>query len=753
MLICVCGASGLVGKELCQFLFQHNIPFIGTYNTNKPTQFTENMYKVSDYSLFLKEHPEITICINLIVQRLTDVCETNWNETKYINIHLAEQIAILCNHLNIRLIHLSTDYVFDGKTQPNYPNSLKNPLQNYGISKLIAEYRIQSVLSENKYCIIRIPVLYSDMSDIYNNAITMIAENLMDLRKIVKKEDNYCIRRPLFIKDLCPFILHVIQTNKTGIYHFYNPTHQFTKYEIAVKIANILNVSYDHIIPENAVIGLSSRPYDTQLMEDKLNMDTFTFTDFDLSLQQYFSKYSIHKEDTHSFFMLIDLDGTLIDSNNAHYTAYYNVFSKRQMDFISLEQWNILIQKNQLDDYLSSIVDNVQEIKKEKYEELKNQEIPFIQNADVFIKCIIHNKINCCIVTNTNSETCELFKLKQPLLRKIKNWITREMYTLAKPSSECYELAIQKFYNGEKYIIGIEDTHAGYTALKPITNHIYMYNNNIHNNEKKNCFQFNNYIQLMERFYINKMKIIVSQQWGGLGDNLAFSTLPELYSRFGYDVYLSSDNKTHNKEIHDLVWGHNPYIKGICDDLDGVVVGGETYFLWPSYEHNLYWIERIEKGHGFSGQFNYYPKIYYQPTKHEKYEKYIIIDITGVSQTSEQKYKQLQQNIRKYIHETNQCQTNIHCICFPYLQKEENKQYFPEYQVIHISTIYEYCDLLYSCNCLLTHNSGSHNLASAIRQNNPTPEIICWNEWSNKPEYERKGYFCFPNVRYITMEQ
>jgi len=57
-------------------------------------------------------------------------------------------------------------------------------------------------------------------------------------------------------------------------------------------------------------------------------------------------------------------------------------------------------------------------------------------------------------------------------------------------------------------------------------------------------------------------KIIISQPWGGLGDNLHYSTLPELFSNKGYDVYISNNNKVRNSEIFDLVWKMNPYIKG-----------------------------------------------------------------------------------------------------------------------------------------------------------------------------------------------
>ena len=64
---------------------------------------------------------------------------------------------------------------------------------------------------------------------------------------------------------------------------------------------------------------------------------------------------------------------------------------------------------------------------------------------------------------------------------KLTNWISKDDYVNRKPNPECYNLAISKYYNNEKFIIGIENTIAGYNALKNITNIIYL---QINNNKK-----------------------------------------------------------------------------------------------------------------------------------------------------------------------------------------------------------------------------------------------------------------------------
>lgn len=504
MTILICGASGLVGNELCKLCEYHKIKYFGTYNTAKIKK--ENMYKLNFFNIkeiekFLQEKC-IKICVFLIVQRLTDVCENSWDEIKKINIDMVNNISFICNKLNIRLIHLSTDYVFDGTKQPNFPNDLKNPLQNYGISKLLSELKVQSNCKD--YCIIRTPVLYSNLSRIDDNAITLIAKNIMDLRGILKIEDHYNIRRPLYIADLCVFILYIIKNNLKGIYHFYNPYNKFTKYDICVKISNYLNLKYNNIIPNIvASSGIASRPYDTMLDDNKYNVYDFQFTEFDKSIGECFKKYKhppINKINKDNFFILLDLDGTLINSNFAHYNAYKILFDKTNKKFLSFEEWKNYTNNKHFDEFLRENYNNIEikNIKEEKLKIFKDQEITFTNNSNIFLEFLIDNNINCCIVTNTNQKAVNIIKEKLPIFKKINNWIVREDYTNPKPDSECYTLAKDNYYKNELYIIGIEDTNVGYKSLKNITDIIYLFTSETnHDFFKNDCYIFNDFNKLL----------------------------------------------------------------------------------------------------------------------------------------------------------------------------------------------------------------------------------------------------------------
>jgi dTDP-4-dehydrorhamnose reductase len=498
-MILICGASGLVGKELCNYFDKNNIEYIGTYNKNKLDK--KNMYFVDFFDsksleFFLLKH-KISHCIFCIVERLLDKCENNWNEIKHTNIDLAHITSYICNKLNIKFIHLSTDYVFDGLKQPNLPNSEKNPLQNYGISKLISEYRV--IKNCNNYCIIRTPVLYSPLSKVHDNAVCLIGKNIMDLRKSKKfVEDNYSIRRPLYIYDLCHFIHMCIKENYIGIYHFYNPYNKFTKYEVCKKISNVLDIEINNIIPNNSFSeGIAPRPYDTQLLDDKFDIKKYSFLDFDESIEKCFSKFKhpkINIENKNNLFICLDMDGTIIETNISHYNSYKKVFEKYNKEFLNINEWSNIIQTDNIDNYLRRVFDEekIYDIKKEKLEFLREESITFTKKSNNFLKFLIENDFNFCIVTNTNKKTVEIFKEKLPLLNEIKQWIYREDYQLSKPEPECYEVAKQKYYKNEKYIIGFEDSMVGYKSLKSITDIIYIFDNeNIFKNN--DCFLFDDF--------------------------------------------------------------------------------------------------------------------------------------------------------------------------------------------------------------------------------------------------------------------
>lgn len=502
MKILVCGATGLLGRDLCILLKNKNIDFIGTYNTN----LIENYVKINFNDIydirnsFNSINP--TICINCIVERQLEICEGDWNKIKKTNIDIANNISIICNEMNIHLIHISTDYVFDGLNPPYYPESITNPLQNYGISKLISELKV--INKCKKYTIIRVPVLYTDnIINFEENAVTLIGKKILN-RIENFKEDNFSIRRPNYIPDFCNFIYDLIINPEIGIFHFCNPYDKITKYEMSNIIAKYLNKK-NNIIPinEEPKDG-AERPKDTYLIDNKFDIKKYNFTNIKNGLEKCFKKI-YHPQlnldnniNTKDIFFLIDLDGTLIDSDFIHYEGYKHAFNMINKE-LSYEEYIKILNSIGIDKYLDIEYPNYKKyIKENKNLNIRNTiNINLIKNADKLINYIYTYDINHVVVTNTSNENVIFFKSLVPELNKLKNWITRENYLNPKPNSECYEIAKKEYYKNEKYIIGIENSISGYNSLKNITECIYIITNK--NNYDYNYFK-NNDVYLIEDF-------------------------------------------------------------------------------------------------------------------------------------------------------------------------------------------------------------------------------------------------------------
>jgi beta-phosphoglucomutase-like phosphatase (HAD superfamily) len=93
--------------------------------------------------------------------------------------------------------------------------------------------------------------------------------------------------------------------------------------------------------------------------------------------------------------------------------------------------------------------------------------------ASTLLNYIITHRVNHVVVTNTSKKNVDFYKTKLPILNNL-TIITREDYNRAKPNPDSYQIAKTKFYKGEKYIIGIENTENGYLALHHFTKCIYI---------------------------------------------------------------------------------------------------------------------------------------------------------------------------------------------------------------------------------------------------------------------------------------
>ena len=176
------------------------------------------------------------VVINCAAYTNVELAEKESKKAFLVNAIGAKNMAEACKEFNVVLIHISTDYVFDGKKgSPYTEEDLPNPINEYGKSKLAGENYIQEILHE--HFIIRTSWLYSEYG--HNFFKTVLKKSETEKRLTITTSE---IGTPTNANDLASFILTLISSNSSdyGLYHFSN-LGEATWYDFAEEILELSN--------------------------------------------------------------------------------------------------------------------------------------------------------------------------------------------------------------------------------------------------------------------------------------------------------------------------------------------------------------------------------------------------------------------------------------------------------------------------------------------------------------------------------
>lgn len=194
---------------------------------------TRDTLDISDnesLTAFIEEH-QFNYCINTAAYTQVDQAEKEPEQAYLINTEAVKNLAKACDQNNLVLIHISTDYVFDGSATTPYPETHPtNPIGVYGTSKLKGEEYVQSLSS--KHFIIRTSWLYSQYA---TNFYTSVSKWIQEERALTITTEQ--TGAPTNANDLARVLLKIITSKSTayGTYHFSN-TGQTTWYGFAKAI-------------------------------------------------------------------------------------------------------------------------------------------------------------------------------------------------------------------------------------------------------------------------------------------------------------------------------------------------------------------------------------------------------------------------------------------------------------------------------------------------------------------------------------
>jgi dTDP-4-dehydrorhamnose reductase len=267
MVVLVTGANGQLGQALQSI--SGNYPEIDfVFCSSSDLDITK---KESCETVFVKYKPDY--CINAAAYTAVDKAESEPEKAQLINVKGAENLAEVCKEYDSILLHVSTDFVFDGSNKIAYKEEdTPNPTGVYGLTKLQGEKAIQETFE--KYFIIRTSWVYSQFANNFMKTMLRLASERDSLSVV-----NDQIGTPTNAVDLAEALISIItQTynlqpttyNLFGIYNFSNEG-QCSWYDFAKEIFEINNVNINlNPIPSTSFPTPAKRPAFSVLDKTKI---------------------------------------------------------------------------------------------------------------------------------------------------------------------------------------------------------------------------------------------------------------------------------------------------------------------------------------------------------------------------------------------------------------------------------------------------------------------------------------------------
>ena len=270
MLTLVTGASGQLGRSIKSLVKLQNINNSFVFITRDQLDLSY----LNNIQSYFKDR-KFDLIINCAAYTKVDKAELDENQANLIN-HLAvKKIAEIAQSNNIKLIHISTDFVFDGfKSQPYLESDTAEPLNSYGKTKLAGENAVISIMKFNAI-IIRTSWVYSEYGNNFVDTILKLVKNGNELNVVSDQ-----IGTPTYATDLGLAILNIIRSEKfnrneqeSQIYHYSNKGF-CNWYDFANAIIKILgsNCILNSIKTED-YLTTAKRPRSTVMSTDKISQE------------------------------------------------------------------------------------------------------------------------------------------------------------------------------------------------------------------------------------------------------------------------------------------------------------------------------------------------------------------------------------------------------------------------------------------------------------------------------------------------
>lgn len=248
----IIGANGFTGRRILQSLSRQGIYELTGCSLHEDI-LPGNNYRFVQADM--NNHPAIDrliteirpdVVINGSALSVPDYCESHHEEAYAANVLAVENIARCCERAGSRFIHLSTDFVFDGKKAELYTETdTPAPVNYYGISKYQGEQAVAANCSN--YANVRVVVVYGKaLPGQHGNILQLVKNRLQAGQEIRVVSDQY--RTPTWVQDIADGVEKLMHISQNGIWHICGDE-CLSIADIAYRVADYFKLDRSLIVP------------------------------------------------------------------------------------------------------------------------------------------------------------------------------------------------------------------------------------------------------------------------------------------------------------------------------------------------------------------------------------------------------------------------------------------------------------------------------------------------------------------------
>lgn len=273
--ILITGANGLLGQKLVERLINqgsYKVLATGRGKCRLPKEWQGYTYAEMDITSskdVMEVYDEFIPAVTIHCASMTNVdqCEKDRDQCFKQNVEAVSFIVKACEKYKTHLIHLSTDFVFDGNDGPYSEQDDANPINFYGLTKLESENIVRQ--SSLKWAIVRTGLVYGISYDMSRSNIVLWVKNALENGKeLTLVSDQF--RTPTLAEDLAAGCILIAEQGATGIFNI-SGDELLTPYDMALETAEFFNLNKSKIKESDSkkFTQPAKRPLKTGFVIDK----------------------------------------------------------------------------------------------------------------------------------------------------------------------------------------------------------------------------------------------------------------------------------------------------------------------------------------------------------------------------------------------------------------------------------------------------------------------------------------------------